>query len=208
METAVLSLTITDKKDIACQITTTCKRKHCSSAALLEQDTCKNFLWFFFLKYCQSRPKEDFLNSHNLNNSASSSLRNKNIYVYAVSIFLVLSTNPSGHTSVPLFHTSCSLYCFPLQFYPLPPFCQELPMPFPPLTQTLAEILKHALGPMGRGTLPFSVSFLQPVWLFSPSHVIFRLHSPCYSAAVGQLLLLKPKLQSQLLKLPQIQSIL
>lgn len=132
MGTAVVSLTITDKQDTACQTTTPCKSKHCSSAALLEQDICKNFV-DFFLKYCQ--PRYTFLILI-ISRTLQAAICETKIFMFMQDlvlhffrfIFLVLSTHLSGHTSAPLFHTSCTLYCFPLQFYLLPPFFQDLPI--------------------------------------------------------------------------------
>lgn len=93
-------------------------------------------------------------------------------------------------------------FCSPIPYFLLPllfptPILSTSPIllrstriPFPPLTQKLAVTLKHALCPMGRRTLPFSWVISSTPVVLSPSHVIFRLHSHCHSATVGQLPLL------------------
>lgn len=71
-----------------------------------------------------------------------------------------------------------------------PTLLRSTHIPFHPLTQKLAEIQNSAPAPWAEGSFHSPRSFLQLMWFFSPSHVIFRFHSLCHSAAAGQLPLL------------------
>lgn len=196
MGTAVVSLTTTDKQDTACQTTTPCKSNHCSTTALLEQDICKNFIGCFF-KVLSAKTQGTLFLILIISRILQAAQHETEIFMvvhYFVLHFFKFHILSSLYSS---FRTH---FCSPIPYFLLPllfptpilstsPSAEIYPYSTPSLNSKACRYLSMPLAPWA-GHFHFSGSFLQPVWFFSPSHDIFRLHSPCHSAAVGQLPLL------------------